>query len=135
MGIAIISTIVRALINIYLFKTFGFLNMCFALVGLRHLEYYVMYYVFGKIELNPVDQVLLFENETNRLNVMSCFISEKFKTDELIPRMMAKAYQHPRTRSKLTNIMGNYYWDLMSEEELKSKELTFITKIDGIHNE
>lgn len=76
--------------------------MILILIGLRHLEYYFMYYVYGLKQLNPCDQALLFDNDLNRTNVLVCFISEKFKSDELINKVKNKAYEHPRTRSKIT---------------------------------
>lgn len=39
----------------------------------------------------------------------------------------------PGAKCKLTQVMGHFFWEEMSEFEFESKCSNFITKVDNVH--
>jgi len=69
---------------------------------------------------------MLLDTPENRSNVIACLIMDKFDMSEISERLKQRAYLHPRTRSILVEIFSNYYWKVLSPEEIKAREHTYI---------
>jgi len=78
---------------------------------------------------------MLVDFPENRSNDIGCLVMDKFNMKELTHRLKQRAYLHPRTRSVLVEILGNYYWKVLSPEEIEAREHTYMKKLEGIKTE
>src|SRR5437868_3064509 len=66
-----LGTIIRVLLNLYLFTTYGFIYMVIIQIVLSYIESFVFHYIFGLVQLSAVDHALRIEDPGNRMNVLA----------------------------------------------------------------
>ena len=60
----------------------GVLYGLLAIIIFQYLHDYLMKKIFGLVPLGTMDELFLYDNETNRANIIGCLVIEKFKLKE-----------------------------------------------------
>ena len=95
----------------------------------------LMYRFFNCESLGPFDAVFLCDDAKNRSNVISSFHYENFEYESMKKYLLEKSENIHKCRSKLTKIMGVWWFEKMSPQEWEKKKEAVITRLEDVHDE
>ena len=104
-------------------------------MAIQQIFYFLMWHLFQCEHLTAQDSVFLLDDPKNIANCMSCITFDRYDPDEMKQYLLAKIGDTHRCKSKLSNIMGQWWFQTMPEEEWNAKRKEIITIKEGIHNE
>ena len=102
---------------------------------LNELHCWVMLKAFRCEKIYLMDKFFSQDKDTNCANIMGVLFFESFDFEEMKSFLIKNSRSYHKLRAKIVQIMGDVYWQDMTEEDFMARSNEIFQLVEGIHTE